>query len=153
MKLAGNLKYIFYLGVLALIFVAGRKIFKKGGLIDSFSSDEKRNNQAMDKALQSISIPKNAPPGVLSEQQLRQRINSIYQAFTGMGTNEDLFFRSVQDLNNTDKIKLYKMWGIKTEQFGPIKTFSGTLKDWIEAELAGKDLEKARAIFANLGIW
>lgn len=70
--------------------------------------------------------------------------NKLYQAFKGLGTDEDAIYKVFNQLNNTaDILKLVSVYGIKDGH---------DLDWWMRSELNRWELKKVNAILSNKSI-
>lgn len=70
--------------------------------------------------------------------------NKLYQAFKGLGTDEDAVYKVFNQLNNTaDVLKLISVYGLKDGH---------DLDWWMRSELNRWELKKVNTIMSNKGI-
>lgn len=104
------------------------------------------NSQAETKAILNIPISGTSK----TEADLRARADSLENAMSAWGTDEDLIFTTLAGCNNNDLKAIYKYFGFRT--YGDIGSTqygnSLDLQGWFNQELSGSDLQKVRQIFA-----
>lgn len=119
--------------------------------------------------LKFIRVPKNLPGGggatynppidatisTITGTEANAIAQKQYSAMADLGTNEDLLFASLRNLNGADLIKVYNAFGTKNyaasgSWFGigyPLDLFG-----WYTEELGSSDLAKMRSIWRKSGL-
>lgn len=140
-----------------LAFTGIKKIFSKGGMIGKIF-DTQGNDKLMKRA---ETLSKAAKPDIIqcskSEAQLKQIAGTQFQAmhrpFAGLGTDEELLFKSLNGLNPEDLKAVYHFFGVQEATAFAVVYFKGDLFGWYEEELSGTELDKMVKIWSVTKLW
>lgn len=81
-------------------------------------------------------------------------VNTIYSAMRGWGTNEEQFFNVLAPLNKDQLIVVHNLFNATYGTLPSDSWWAHTngywLRDWIESEFSGADLNKALNIFSQV---
>lgn len=103
----------------------------------------------------SYNPPSDASAGTITGTEAAAIAQKQFSAMADLGTNEDLLFSSLRNLNGADLIKVYNAFGTKSyaasgSWFGvgyPLDLFG-----WYTEELGSSDLAKMRSIWNKSGL-
>lgn len=134
----------------------GSKLFSGMGFMGSFSEEQKQLIEQAKKQADGVSWDRSKV--TLTEAQLKQRADTLYQSFFGsplmsLGTDEDLMWQALEGLNTEDLKAVYHYFGVRDAKLFGFNMFTGDLFGWFQDELSGESLKKVRKKFEPTGLW
>lgn len=96
----------------------------------------------------------NNQPSTITDQEAKQKADTLYEAMNGMGTDEDMIFATLTGLTVADYNKVDSAFGYRS-----YNTYTGTstgginkypLKTWLKEELSSSDYITLKNNFPNL---
>ncbi len=156
-------KGVVAVGGLAVVVVVGYTVYRKIKINWDLKKNLEESNSASNdlKDLENKGIKPS-----LSNSQIMTIINSLKEAMSGCGTNEQRVYDNFSKLNNdADVLLLLKLW--KVQYYEPCnithpisytrwmfndKSFGGNLSEFLNYDMTTSEITKINSIFAKKGI-
>jgi hypothetical protein len=130
-------KIALIIGGVLVLGVGGFFVYKR-----FFKKSKGTKNVDYASKIKEAEKPKNEPKP-FTQTQAKSYAYKLYKSMKGVGTDEDLLFKTLKSIPKTRGNEVYMVMGSFNKHYGN----GDTLDEWFDDDLSGSDLSKAKSYF------